>query len=347
MDLRDETGTEARFRAYAAELASVLGHADRVRPFEDYCVGLLSADGRKSVEPLSAVTAPERTAAQHQSLLHLVAQAPWSDQAVLNRVRERVVRSITRDEPIQAWIIDDTCFPKKGHYSVGVARQYRGQLDKQDDCQVAVRPSVATHQGSLPVAYRLDLPKDWATEHAKEGDDPVRRTALHAASRHLVRAPGRSDEDAMADRTRLSRTQAGGRARLLRRPRMARLSPPRKSLHRGLRISRLRKGDASPLRIFSRLARPAICRSPRLPTQRLCRCVHSAICQTRSQRYVSASHAPWLRSSHDAHAADGRVSGRSSKLSDAVGLRRLPRQGCGSDNHHGSSSSVADKQPFR
>jgi len=169
MDLHHETGTAARFGAYAADLASVLGHADRVRPFEDYCVGLLSAEGRKSVEPLAAVTAPERTAAQHQSLLHLVAQAPWSDQAILRRVGERVLPSITRDEPIQAWIIDDTGFPKKGHHSVGVARQYCGQLGKQDRCQVAVSLSVATHQGSLPVAYRLYLPKDWA-------DDPVRRT---------------------------------------------------------------------------------------------------------------------------------------------------------------------------
>ena len=135
MDLHDGTGMEARFRAYAADLASVLGHADRVKPFEDYCVGLLSAEGRKSVEPLAAVTAPERTAAQHQSLLHLVAQAPWSDQAVLARVRERVLPSITRDEPIQAWIIDDTGFPKKGSHSVGAARQYCGQLGKQDNCQ--------------------------------------------------------------------------------------------------------------------------------------------------------------------------------------------------------------------
>jgi SRSO17 transposase len=98
VDLQDGAGTQGRFRAYAADLASVLGHADRVRPFEDYCVGLLSAEGRKSVEPLAAVTAPERIAAQHQSLLHLVAQAPWSDRAVLNRVRERVLPTITRDE---------------------------------------------------------------------------------------------------------------------------------------------------------------------------------------------------------------------------------------------------------
>ncbi len=93
MDLRDKTGTKARFRAYAADVAWVLGHADRIRPFEDYCVGLLSAEGRKNVEPLAAVPAPEPTAPQHQSLLHLVAQAPCSNQAVLSRVREQV-RSI-------------------------------------------------------------------------------------------------------------------------------------------------------------------------------------------------------------------------------------------------------------
>ena len=167
MDLDDGAGTQARFEEYTASLATVLGHADRVKPFADYCVGLLSAEGRKSVEPLAAVTAPERTAAQHQSLLHFVAQAPWSDQAMLRRVREHVLPSITRDEPIQAWIIDDTGFPKKGSHSVGVARQYCGQLGKQDNCQVAVSLSVATHQGSLPIAYRLYLPKEWADDAAR------------------------------------------------------------------------------------------------------------------------------------------------------------------------------------
>ena len=126
--------------------------------------GLLSAEGRKSVEPLAAVTAPERTAAQHQSLLHFVAQAPWSDQAMLRRVREHVLPSITREEPIQAWIIDDTGFPKKRSHSVGVAPQYCGQLRKQYNCQVAVSLSVATHQRSLPIAYQLYLPKECADD---------------------------------------------------------------------------------------------------------------------------------------------------------------------------------------
>ncbi len=170
MDLHDGSASAARFDAYMAKLTSALGRSDRVKPFQDYCVGLLSAEGRKSVEPLAAVTAPARTAAQHQSLLHLVAQAPWSDAAILREVRQHVLPSITRDEPLQAWIIDDTGFPKKGKHSVGVARQYCGQLGKQGHCQVAVSLSVATHRGSVPVAYQLYLPKDWA-------DDPVRRAS--------------------------------------------------------------------------------------------------------------------------------------------------------------------------
>jgi SRSO17 transposase len=167
LDLHEDGGTEARFAVYAAELTSVLGHADRVGPFQDYCVGLLLAEGRKSVEPLAALTAPERTAAQHQSLLHIVGESPWQDEAVLTRVRELVLPSMTDIEPIQAWIVDDTGFPKKGTCSVGVARQYCGQTGKQDNCQVAVSLSVATHQASLPVAYRLYLPKDWADDAAR------------------------------------------------------------------------------------------------------------------------------------------------------------------------------------
>ena len=197
VDLGDETSTQARFAEYTASLASVLGHTDRVRPFADYCIGLLSAEGRKSVEPLAAVTAPERTAAQHQSLLHFVAQAPWSDQAMLRRVREAVLPSITRDEPIQAWIIDDTGFPKKGSHSVGVARQYCGQLGKQDNCQVAVSLSVATHQGSLPIAYRLYLPKEWADDAVRRAiagvpDDVRFQTKPEIALQHV--------RDALADR---------------------------------------------------------------------------------------------------------------------------------------------------
>ncbi len=113
---------------------------------------------------MAAVTAPGRTAAQHQSLLHFVGNAAWSDEKVLAKAREMVLPAIERQGPIEAWIIDDTGFPKKGEHSVGVARQYCGQLGKQDNCQVAVSLSLANHHASLPVAYRLYLPEDWAED---------------------------------------------------------------------------------------------------------------------------------------------------------------------------------------
>jgi len=164
LSLQESSGTEVRFGAYAAKLAAGLGHADRVKPFQDYCVGLLAAEGRKSVEPLAALTAPERTAAQHQSLLHFVAAAPWSDAAMLTEMRTQLLPVITREEPIQALIIDDTSYPKKGKHSVGVTRQYCGERGKQDNCQVAVSLSIATHQASLPIAYQLYLPESWADD---------------------------------------------------------------------------------------------------------------------------------------------------------------------------------------
>jgi SRSO17 transposase len=122
---------------------------------------------RKSVEPIAAVTAPDRVSAQHQSLLHFVNQAPWSDERVLGKVREMVLPELERHGGIEVWIVDDTGIPKKGHHSVGVEHQYCGQLGKQANCQVAVSLSVANHHASLPVAYRLYLPKDWAADEAR------------------------------------------------------------------------------------------------------------------------------------------------------------------------------------
>jgi len=159
--------SESRFAAYVESLVSVIGHADRAGPLRDYCVGLMLPGERKSVEPMAAKTAPARTSAQHQSLLHFVGVAGWSDEKVLSKVCEMVLPQIERHGPIEAWIIDDTGIPKQGSHSVGVARQYCGQLGKRDNCQVAVSLSIANHHASLPVAYRLYLPEDWAQDSAR------------------------------------------------------------------------------------------------------------------------------------------------------------------------------------
>jgi SRSO17 transposase len=169
-------GSEARFAAYVEALGIVLGHVDRHQPMHDYCLGLLMPIERKSVEPMAALTAPAQVAAKHQSLLHFVGNAPWSDAAMLAQVGELVLPAIERSGPVEAWIIDDTGFPKKGRHSVGVTRQYCGQLGKQDNCQVAVTLSLANHDASLLVAYRLYLPEDWAKDQARRRKAKIPQT---------------------------------------------------------------------------------------------------------------------------------------------------------------------------
>jgi SRSO17 transposase len=167
MGLPKSGDAASRFSAYVDGLTSVIGHADRAKPLRDYCTGLMLPCERQSVEPMAAMT--ERTAAQHQSLLHFVGEGNWCDEKVLAKVREIVLPAIERHGSIEAWIIDDTGFPKKGRHSVGVARHYCGELGKQDNCQIAVTLSIANHHASLPIAYRLYLPKEWVTDRPRRG----------------------------------------------------------------------------------------------------------------------------------------------------------------------------------
>jgi len=182
MDLATGDGG-ARFWSYVEGVASVIGHADRAGPLRDYCTGLMLPGERKSVEPMAAKTSPGRAAAQHQSLLHFVGVAPWSDEKGLTKVRAMVLPALEKHGPIEAWIIDDTAFPKQGRHSVGVHHQYCGQLGKQANCQVAVSLSIANHSASLPVAYRLYLPEGLGR------------------GRSAPRQSGRADGDRLQDQT--------------------------------------------------------------------------------------------------------------------------------------------------
>jgi len=155
---------QKRLSTYLDGLAQAAGHADRVDPLKSYCRGLLLPGERKSVEPMAALLAPDNVRSMHQSLHHLVADAPWNDEDMLAEVRRAVLPAMEKHGSVVAWIVDDTGFPKKGKRSVGVARQYCGQLGKQDNCRVAVSLSVATWGSSLPVAYRLYLPEEWAND---------------------------------------------------------------------------------------------------------------------------------------------------------------------------------------
>lgn len=145
----------------------MLGHADRREPLRLYTTGLLLPGERKSVEPMAARLDPRHVRSRHQSLHHLVADADWDDTAVLAAVRDYALPALQQQGPVQGWIVDDTGLPKKGTHSVGVAHQYCGQLGKQANCQVAVSLSVANEQASLPMAYRLYVPQDWAEDPSR------------------------------------------------------------------------------------------------------------------------------------------------------------------------------------
>ena len=158
---------QKRFSAYAERLARAVGHADRAEPLKSYCTGLLLDGERKSAEPMAARVHPDGVGRAHQSLHHLVAKAPWDEEALLSEVRSAVLPALTRKSPVVAWIVDDTGIPKKGRHFVGVERQYCGQVGKQDNCQVAVSLSVATEKASLPVTFQLYLPESWASGKAR------------------------------------------------------------------------------------------------------------------------------------------------------------------------------------
>lgn len=177
---------QRRLTDYLDHLGEAAGHADRAVPLRLYCTGLLLPGERKSVEPMAARLAPDNVRRMHQSLHHVVADAPWSDEAVLGRVRDYALSAMTKANPVVAWIVDDTGLPQKGTHSVGVARQYCGQTGKQDNCQVAVSLSVATWKASLPIAYRLYLPEAWANDsqrrqQAKIPSDVLFQTKLEMA----------------------------------------------------------------------------------------------------------------------------------------------------------------------
>ena len=137
-DRQERKTPEARFDHYVELLAQTMGHADRAEPLRAYTTGLLLPGERKSVEPMAARLAPRNVRRKHQSMPHFVADAPWSDERGLARARAFALPALRQHGPIKAWLLDDTGIPKKGTHSVGVARQYCGQLGKTENCQVAV-----------------------------------------------------------------------------------------------------------------------------------------------------------------------------------------------------------------
>jgi len=179
---------ESRFEAYCDELVTALSHADRSQPARWYLKGLMLPGSRKSVEPMAARVCPHDVRSAHQSMHHLVAAAEWSDDALLATVAGLVLPSLTASSTSTTWIVDDTGFPKKGTHSVGVARQYCGQVGKTDNCRVAVSLSLGTPVGSLPLSYRLYLPREWTDDAERCRAAGVPEATVFATKNEIARA---------------------------------------------------------------------------------------------------------------------------------------------------------------
>jgi SRSO17 transposase len=151
-----------RLEAFGVEvLAQAMNRPVQVRNGGLYLRGLLEQGARKSLEPLVERLGAD---ADYQSMQQFLADSPWDPALVVKAVAERVVEEID----VQAWVLDDTGFPKDGKDSPGVKRQYSGTLGKTGNCQIGVSVHAVGGKGTVPLGWALYLPEEWC-------DDPERR----------------------------------------------------------------------------------------------------------------------------------------------------------------------------
>jgi SRSO17 transposase len=165
-----DRSAQRRLDQYFTRIGAVLGDKRRRASFATYAMGLLSEGERKSMEPIAARASGEvaRVDAAHQRIQHFVSDGLWDDHAVRRESAGYALAAMQKQEPVAAWILDDTGFLKQGTHSVGVQRQYTGSAGKVTNCQIGVSLSLATKTRHLPTDFELYIPKVWT-------EDPDRR----------------------------------------------------------------------------------------------------------------------------------------------------------------------------
>jgi len=160
-----------RLEAFAAEMFAPLARVDQRAKGVTYLRGLLLDGRRKSMQPMG-----QRLGVDYQGLQQFVTSSTWDVVAVRERLARRAVAVIGPD----AWVIDDTGFPKDGPASPGVARQYSGTLGKVGNCQIGVTVHAVTDAASCPLDWRLFLPERWDDSAAAVAADSEQAAAVRA-----------------------------------------------------------------------------------------------------------------------------------------------------------------------
>lgn len=166
MTPRELKRLQAELTEYVEWMVAGMGRVERRAALSSYVRGLLLDGERKSVEPMAArlVDDASEIEAMRQRLQQAVVVADWPDTEMFRRLAQKLDVELPG---VEALVVDDTGFPKKGVYSVGVARQYSGTLGRVDNCQVAVSLHLAGEAGSGCVAMRLYLGKEWTDDRAR------------------------------------------------------------------------------------------------------------------------------------------------------------------------------------
>ena len=173
---RELARVRGRLVEFCGEMFESMKRKDRRRWGECYVRGLMLDGKRKSIEPMAA----RLEDGDEQCLQQFVNQSPWDPVAV----RRALARRMSRELSPEAWVIDDTGFPKFGKMSVGVARQYSGALGKVGNCQIGVSINAATEAASCPLNWRLFIPKEW--DEASEFNQARRERAKLPGDVHHV-----------------------------------------------------------------------------------------------------------------------------------------------------------------
>jgi SRSO17 transposase len=173
---RELARVRGRLVEFAGEMFDSMGRKEQRRWGECYLRGLMLDGKRKSIEPIAA-RLPD---GDEQCLQQFVNQSPWDPVPV----RRALARRISRELSPEAWVIDDTGFPKFGKMSVGVARQYSGALGKIGNCQIGVSINAATEDASCPLNWRLFIPEEW-DEQSKFNQERRERAKLPEDVHHV------------------------------------------------------------------------------------------------------------------------------------------------------------------
>lgn len=185
MSPEDMETLEERLEEFFEYMFEKMGRAERRAALANYLRALLLSGPRKTVLPMarSLCSDDEEVEAMRQRLQQAVTVAKWDEREVFRRIALRVDAELP---DIEAYVIDDTGFPKKGRHSVGVQRQYSGTLGRIDNCQVAASLHLASEHGGACIGMRLALPKSWAQDEERREETKIPEDIGHKTKQELA-----------------------------------------------------------------------------------------------------------------------------------------------------------------